>query len=76
MPRQYKPDIHKKYDEEVLNAAIHEYQRTKNEPSVSLKTVADKYGINKSVFYRHCNRTMKKKGGPDSFFTRSRATYD
>ena len=70
-PRQYKPDPrgrrYKKYDEEVLNAAVHEYQRTKNKRTVSLKTVADKYGINKSVLYRHCTKTMKKQGGQTVF---------
>lgn len=71
MLRQCKSDPqgrrYKKYDEVVLNAAIYEYQTTTNKPTVSLKTVADKYGINKSVLFRHCIKTMKKQRGETVF---------
>lgn len=63
MPRIYEPDPrgkrYKKYDENIIEEAI-EYYRTSK---LSLKVVAEKYNINKSVLYRYCTRTMKKQGG-------------
>ncbi|KAJ0172922.1 hypothetical protein K1T71_011098 [Dendrolimus kikuchii] len=63
MPRVYKPNprgkLYKKYDEELIQQAVAEYKTTKH----SLKVVAAKYNIDKSVLYRHSTRTMRKQGG-------------
>lgn len=63
MPRKYTPDPrgkrYKKYDENIIQEAVEEYRTSK----MSLKAVADKYNIDKSVLYRHSTRTLKKQGG-------------
>lgn len=67
MPRLYKPDprgkTYKKYDESLIQQAVEEYRKSK----VSLKIVAEKYNIDKSVLYRHSTRTMRKQGGQTIF---------
>ncbi|XP_039755804.1 uncharacterized protein LOC120630605 [Pararge aegeria] len=63
MPRVYKPDPrgkrHKKYDENIINEAVAAYANS----NFSLKAIAEKYDIDKSVLYRHSVKTMKKQGG-------------
>lgn len=64
MPRVYKPDPtrkrYKKYNMEIIKKAVEEYASSRN---VKLEEVAKKYGIHKSVLYRHCTRDMKQHGG-------------
>lgn len=63
MPRIYKPDprgkTYRKYDENIINEAVAAYANGK----FSLKEIAEKYDIDKSVLYRHSVKTMKKQGG-------------
>ncbi|XP_062530744.1 uncharacterized protein LOC134200891 [Bombyx mori] len=63
MPRVYKPDPrgkrYRKYDENIINEAVAAYANGK----FSLKAIAEKYDIDKSVLYRHSVKTMKKQGG-------------
>lgn len=64
MPRVYKPDPagrkYKKYDPQIIRKAVVEYATSDN---VSMAKIAKKYGIKKSVLYRHSTRSMKKQGG-------------
>ncbi|XP_050560611.1 uncharacterized protein LOC126912470 [Spodoptera frugiperda] len=64
MPRVYRPDPtrkrYKKYNIEIIKKAVEEYASSRN---VKLEDVAKKYGIHKSVLYRHCTRDMKQHGG-------------
>lgn len=63
MPRVYKPDPRRKkyrvYNEELIKEAVAAYKSG----NASLKAVAEKYDIDKSVLYRNCTRTLKKHGG-------------
>ena len=63
MPRIYKPDPrgkrYRKYNESILKEAVEAYAKG----NASLKAIADKYDIDKSVLYRHSVKTMKKQGG-------------
>lgn len=45
---------------EIIKKAVEEYAFSRN---VKLEEVAKKYGIHKSVLYRHCTRDMKQHGG-------------
>ncbi|CAG9577004.1 unnamed protein product [Danaus chrysippus] len=45
---------------EIIKKAVEEYASSRN---VKLEEVAKKYGIHKSVLYRHCTRDMKQHGG-------------
>ncbi|CAH0714205.1 unnamed protein product, partial [Brenthis ino] len=64
MPRVYKPDPtrkrYKKYSIEIIKKAVEEYASSRN---LKLEDVAKKYGIHKSVLYRHSTRDMKQHGG-------------
>lgn len=61
MPRTYKPKpggkTYKKYDKLIMEQALQELEYN------SLKMVAQKYNISKSVLHRHKNRIMKPHGG-------------
>lgn len=63
MPRIYKADPrgkrYNKYDVNLITEAVEAY-RSGNK---SLKFIADKFKIDKSVLYRHATRTMKRHGG-------------
>ncbi|XP_037869003.1 uncharacterized protein LOC119628945 [Bombyx mori] len=63
MPRIYKADPrgkrYNKYDVSLISEAVEAY-RSGNK---SLKFIADKFKIDKSVLYRHATRTMKRHGG-------------
>lgn len=66
MPRKYiksrnKP--YKKYDSESIRTAITEYESSSN---TSLKVIAEKYKISKSVLHRHMTRVMRPHGRPKS----------
>lgn len=64
MPRTYKPDPtkrrYKKYDQDIINKAVEEYLICRQG---NLGEIAKKYGIHKSVLYRHSTRNMKPQGG-------------
>ncbi|CAK1581790.1 unnamed protein product [Parnassius mnemosyne] len=63
MPRVYKPNPcgkrYKKYPKELLEQALRDYCNG----SGSLSEIAQKFGINKSVLYRHSIKNMKTQGG-------------
>lgn len=60
MPRTYKPKpggkTYKKYDKLIMEQALQELEYN------SLKMVAQKYNISKSVLHRHKNQIMKPHG--------------
>ncbi|CAH2093066.1 unnamed protein product [Euphydryas editha] len=64
MPRVYKPNPagkrYKKHDPQILRKAVEDYGTSHN---VTLNEIGKKYGIPKSVLYRHSTRIMKKHGG-------------
>lgn len=63
MPLDYKRNPrgkrYRKYDENIINEAVAAYAAGK----LSLKAIAEKYDIDKSVLYKHSVKTMKKQGG-------------
>ncbi|CAH2085484.1 unnamed protein product [Euphydryas editha] len=63
MPRIYKADPrgkrYNKYDVNLIEEAVQAYKSGNK----SLKYIADKFKIDKSVLYRHATRTMKRHGG-------------
>ena len=60
MPRKYvAKGRYNKYDVNLIAEAVKAYKSGKS----SLKSIADKFEIDKSVLYRHATRTMKRHGG-------------
>lgn len=63
MPRTYKPKpgrkVYKTYDETIIQQALMELEK----PNTSLKIVAEKYKISKSVLHRHKTKCLKPLGG-------------
>ncbi|CAG4969951.1 unnamed protein product [Colias eurytheme] len=62
MPRTYKPKpgrkVYKTYDETIIQQALMELEK----PNTSLKIVAEKYKISKSVLHRHKTKCLKPLG--------------
>lgn len=64
MPRVYKPrpggKPYKKYDKTVMKQALDELTLNRH---VTIRSIAEKYNISRSVLQRHSNRQMRSPGG-------------
>lgn len=64
MPRVYKPrpggKQYKKYDKTVMKQALDELTLNRH---ATIRSIAEKYNISRSVLQRHSNRQMRSPGG-------------